>query len=324
MSKQKVLICGATGFIGRNLVNRLSARDDLELHGVHWTRSAYDRRGVTWHRADLRDPATVEHVVAGMDVVVHAAATTSGSGDITTRPYIHITDNAVMTSLLLRSAFHHRVRHLVYFSCAMMYASRAEPWREDELRLDEPMEPRYFGAGWTKIYNEKMCEFFAGLGVTRHTVIRHTNIYGPFDKFDLAHSHVFGATVTKVMTSEDGTVSMWGTGEEARDLLYIDDLIEFVELALDKQKEPFALVNVGAGKATQLKALVQRIIDCSGRPLEIRHDLAKPSIPTSVTVDCGLAREVFGWRPAVDLDEGIRRTLAWWQANIGRASANAG
>ena len=92
------------------------------------------------------------------------------------------------------------------------------------------MHPNYFGIGWTKLYIEKMCEFFSRLGVTKHTVIRHTNVFGPHDKFDLERSHVFGATVTKAMTSTTGAITVWGTGEEARDLIYVDDLVRFVEL----------------------------------------------------------------------------------------------
>ena len=82
--------------------------------------------------------------------------------------------------------------------------------------------------GNTKVYVEKMCEFFSRLGKTKHTVLRHSNMYGPHDKYDLEKSHVFGATVTKVMNSTDGKVNVWGTGEEKRDLLYVGDLVDFI------------------------------------------------------------------------------------------------
>jgi len=120
-----------------------------------------------------------------------------------------------------------------------MYQPRDTPWREEEWDASQEMHVNYFGSGWTKLYIVKMCEFFSRLGVTKHTVIRHTNVFGPHDKFDLEKSHVFGATVTKTMTSRTGSITVWGTGEEARELLYVDDLVRFVELAVDGQKSPY-------------------------------------------------------------------------------------
>src|SRR5437764_12318771 len=130
MSRRRVLVCGATGFIGRNLVEALSRRADLEVHAVRFTRPAYDAVKVTWHQADLRDAAAVAPLVNGFDVVIQAAATTSGSGDILARPYIHVTDNAVMNSLLLRSCFDAKVGQFVFFSCSVMYQPRDKLWQE--------------------------------------------------------------------------------------------------------------------------------------------------------------------------------------------------
>jgi nucleoside-diphosphate-sugar epimerase len=321
MKRVRVLVCGATGFIGRNLVETLAKRSDLELHALRFTRPAYRADGVVWHQADLRDAGSVGELVKGMDVVIQAAATTSGSRDIVATPYIHVTDNAVMNSLLLRACHDHKVRHFVFFSCSVMYQPRAEPWREEEWDASQEMHVNYFGSGWTKLYIEKMCEFFSRQGVTRHTVIRHTNVFGPHDKFDLERSHVFGATVAKAMTSADGRVVVWGSGEEARDLIYVDDLVNFVELAIDKQKSPFELVHVSAGRAVTIKELVAQVVAASGRSLRIEHDLGKPTIKTSFSLDNRRARERFGWQPRVPFDEAVRRTVGWWRDTYGAGKA---
>ncbi len=312
---QKVLVCGATGFIGRNLVLRLARRADLELHGTCFSGRPYDAPGVRWHEVDLRRADHVARLVPGFDIVIQAAATTSGARDIVERPYIHTTDNAVMNSLLLRAAYEAKVRHFLFFSCAVMYPSSPTPLKEEDWDASQPIEPRYQASGWTKIYVEKMCEFYAGLGVTRHTVIRHSNIYGPHDKFDLERSHVFGATVTKVMTAEARAIKVWGSGEEARDLLYVDDLVDFVERAIERQSAPYALYNVGAGRAISVNELARTIIAASGRALDIEHDLTKPTIPTSLALDCGKAARELGWRPKTALKDGIAKTLDWWRAN---------
>ncbi len=312
----RVLVCGATGFIGRNLVQTLSRQPDLEVHALRFSRPAYDAAGVTWRQADLRDAAAVSDVVRGMDVVVQAAATTSGARDIVAAPYIHVTDNAVMNSLLLRACHDHKVGHFVFFSCSVMYQPRVLPWREEEWDASQEMHLNYFGIGWTKVYIEKMCEFFSRLGVTKHTVIRHTNVFGPHDKFDLQRSHVLGATVTKAMTSSDGRVLVWGTGEEARDLVYVDDLVRFVGLVLRRQATPYEMVHVSAGRSITVRELVGSVIEATGLDLRVEYDPSRPTIKTSFALDNRRAFELFGWKPEVSFEEGVKRTVQWWRQSF--------
>lgn len=318
MSRPKILICGATGFIGRNLTEHFAAASGAEVHAVRLTRPEYTCAGVTWHHTDLRNTEAVTDLLRGFDIVIQAAATTSGARDIVTRPYIHTTDNAVMNSLLLRAAYEARVKHFIFFSCSVMYPSSSKPLKETDWHPGVPMAPQYFASGWTKLYIEKMCEFYAGLGVTRHTVIRHSNIYGPHDKFDLERSHVFGATVTKVMTARD-TVEVWGTGEEARDFLYVGDLVDCVARIIERQDGKFVLYNIGSGTAIRVKDVVAKIVAASGKRLVVRHDLTKPTIKTSLCLDSAKAAQELGWTPRTALDDGIRLTLDWWRRNVAKS-----
>jgi GDP-L-fucose synthase len=319
--RRRVVVCGATGFIGRNVAESLAAEPGrFEVVGIYHARSPFQHRGITWRQADLRDPAQVQQILDEDDIVIQAAAVTSGAGDIVQRPQIHICDNAVMNSHLLRAAFERKAAHFVFFSCSIMYRSSEQPQRETDVD-GESIAPHYFGAAWTKLYIERMCEFYARQGGTRFTVIRHSNVYGPHDKFDLGRSHVFGATVTKAMTTADGRLVVWGAGEERRDLLYVSDLVEFVRLAIERQSEPFGLYNVGCGRAISVRNLVEAIVNASGRELRIEHDLARPSIPTSISLDCTRAREELGWEPRVALPDGIGRTLDWYRAAYGAAGA---
>ena len=147
-------------------------------------------------------------------------------------------------------------------------------------------------------------------------MIRHSNMYGPHDKYDLEKSHVTGATITKVMSSTDGKVNVWGTGEEARDLLYIEDLIDFIDLAINKQDEYYELFNVGIGEKIKIKDLVRKIVQYSGRDLEVIHDLSKPTIPTSLYLDYSLAKEKLGWEPKHTLEQGLAKAIKWYKENI--------
>lgn len=317
-SKKKIVVCGATGFIGRNMLEYYATQESYEVVGIYNIRPPFECNGVEWVHADLTNPKDVDRVVKAADILIQGAATTSGSKDIVTRPFIHVTDNAVMNSLLLRSAFEHKIDHFVFFSCTVMYQSNDIPLREDDYDASEEIHSRYFGVGATKVYIEKMCRFFSEIGNTRFTVIRHSNIYGPHDKFDLERSHVFGATVTKVGSATDGKIVVWGTGEESRDLLYVADLVDFVDAAITRQTTNYELYNCGLGKTIPIKDLVRKIVDCMRPGLAIEHDLSQPTIKTALSLDCSKAKTELGWTPQTSLDEGIAMTARWWEENIGR------
>ena len=214
-----------------------------------------------------------------------------------------------MNSLLLRECYEQNIEHFVFPSCTVMYQPSDKALSENDWNGNDEIFPTYFGVGNTKVYIEKMCEFFSRLGKTKHTVMRHSNMYGPYDKYDLERSHMFGATITKVMTSQNGKVNVWGTGEESRDLLYVDDLVGFVDAAINNQKSDYELFNVGLGKATQVKDVVSKIITHSGKDLEMVHDLSKPTIPTSLFLNCKKAKDLLDWEPRTTLDEGIKKTI---------------
>ena len=317
--KKKVLVCGASGFIGRNIAEKLSENDSFEVYGTFLESENLEIQNVKITKADLRKKEDVDKVVKGMDVIIQAAATTSGAKDIVNKPYYHVTDNAVMNSLIFRAAFENKVKHVIFFSCSVMYQPSEIPVREKDFNANDEIYKSYFGVGWTKVYIEKMCEFYSRIGEAKYTVIRHSNIYGPHDKYDLEKSHVFGATVTKVMTSpENGEILVWGTGEEERDLLYVSDLVDFVETAMKKQKTKFELLNAGLGKSISVSDLVKKIIQISGKNIKIRYDASKPTIKTKLCLDCSKAKELFGWSQKIPLEEGIKKTIEWYKKNISR------
>ena len=309
----RVLLTGASGFIGKNIANRLSARHDVKLYGVGHTKWP-SPKGI---KADLRNSDDVKNLVSGRDVVIHAAAVTTGAKDVIERPYVHTTDNAIMSSLLLRAAYEAGVKHFIFFGSTTVYRSSEAPVKESDWDGNAAPEPNYFASAWTKIYVEKMCEFYASLGRTNHTVLRNANVYGPHDKFDLERSHVFGATVTKVMTApEGGQITVWGDGSAKRDLLYVDDLVDAVEAAMEKQTSNYACYNIGSGSMISVDGLVGKIVDASGRKLSIVHDTSKPSINTALCLDCTKAHQELGWYPKTSLNEGIQKTIEWWKANV--------
>lgn len=309
-----LLICGATGFLGRNILEYFHKTNEYKIRATYHIKPAIDEyKRVEWVKCDLRNPEDVKNVLQDVNIVCQFAATTSGAKDILARPYIHVTDNAVMNSLILREAFENNIEHFIFPSCTVMYQSNDDLIKETDFNPSDDMPKIYFGAAHTKVYLENICKFYSNFNRTKFTVIRHSNIYGPYDKYDLEKSHVFGATVNKVMNSTDGNITVWGEGLEKRDLLYVEDFIEFIDLALKKQNSNFEIFNVGLGSFVSIKELVDKIIFHCKINLNIVHDLSKPSIPTSICLDCSKAKSLLGWTPKHSLDQGIIKTINWYK-----------
>ena len=312
---------GRQGFIGKNITLGLSKNKNYEIiviikcETVRFKRPAYKTpKNVKWKKVDLRNPQAVNKLMNGVDIVIQAAATTSGSKDIVSTPYIHVTDNAIINSFMFRSAYEHNIKHFIFPSCTVMYPSSKSATKEND--FTGKIIDKYKGAGETKVYLEKIAKFYSMLSKTKYTIIRHSNIYGPHDKYDLDKSHVFGATITKVLTAKD-KVEVWGTGNEIRDFLYADDLVNFVKNAITKQKTQYEIYNCGSGVPIKVKDLVKKkIVYISGKKIKINYNKAKPSIPFNMYLNISKAKKELGWSPKNNLDLGIKKTIDWWHENI--------
>ena len=315
----KILICGATGFMGRNLFEYFTKQghevygtcgDSKSYHSNIYHTNLKDEKSITWLFDTVRP-----------EIVIQAAATTSGVADTLAKPYMHVTDNAVVNSLLLRAAYEHKVKHFIFLSCSVMYQPSEIPLKESDWKLGDEIIKQYFGVGSMKVFIEQQCIFWSRLGM-KCTAVRHSNTYGPYDKFDPDHSHVLGSSVRKVMEATD-SVEVWGTGEEKKDLIYVEDVVRGIDTLIQKQTDMFERVNMSSGIGLTINDLVKKIIERSGKVLKITHNIAKPSIPVHLVYDSSYMKEKYGWTPQVSLEEGLDRTIAWFKENYKGAQTHA-
>ena len=195
-----------------------------------------------------------------------------------------------------------------------MYKSSSKPLNENQFYPNKILK-NYFGAAWMKIYVEKLCEFYSNFQVNKYTVIRHSNIYGPNDKFDFKKSHVFGASISKVLRSDSKPIEVWGDGKEKRNFLYVDDLMNFINIAIKKQKTFYELCNLGSDKSISIKDLIKKIIYVTGKKKIIKFNLSKPTLKIDISIDSSKAKKIFGWRQKTNLETGIKKTIKWCENN---------
>ena len=316
--KKSMLICGADGFIGKSALNFF--KDRYNITATIFNKTTPQRgvtEGVEYISVDLRDESEVEKLFQRQrfDIVLQAAATTTGAKDVVERPYVHVTDNVVMNAWIFREAMKTQVGHLLFPSCTVMYQPKDHPQTEAEWSPTDEMYAAYFGVGNMKVFTEKMCDFYSRVGSTKFTAFRHSNVYGPYDKFDLDKCHVVPAFVNKVINATD-TLEIWGEGKASRDIIYIDDLIDFIDKCIDNQEAMYELYNCGGGAAYPILDLAKTIMTLNDKDLKFEFDLTKPDIPTTVILDCAKAKEDLGWSPTTTLEEGLRKTCEWYKNSV--------
>ncbi len=317
---KKVLVAGGGGLLGTNLTKRLMEAGAIVTSTRHsqmkTVASSHDRGREYRLYCDLTMSEHCKRAVEGQDYVFMCAAVLSGAGVITKTPLVHVTPNVVMNALMIDAAYNAGVKKYCWFGSSTAYAeSGDELVKEYEMFLGDPYD-QYFFVGWVKRFGEKLCEMYSNR-ISKPmpcVVLRVTNIYGPFDKFDWEKSHVTPALIRKVIERHD-PLEVWGDGSEVRDLIYVDDLIDGIFLAMEKV-DKYDPINIGAGKGYSVNEILETICKVENFHPEIVYNKDKPTTIPKRYVDISKAERVLGFRPKTSLEEGIRKTIEWYRRTI--------
>lgn len=316
---KRVLVAGSTGLAGMALTRRLQEAGARVRALVHTTPPPVKYPNVEYAAADLTRPEDCARVVKDMEIVFMCAANTSGAATISAKPLVHVTPNIIKNALMLEASFLAGVKKFMYLSSTTSYPDKGDvPVTEEDMFVGDPPDI-YFPVGWMKRYTEKLCRLYSEkLKVGRMTaqVLRPTNIYGPFDDFRWETSHVLAALIRKVIERQN-PLEVWGTGDDVRDLIYVEDLADAC-LSIMEKSEGYNPVNVGLGKGYTVKEMLKLICEIDGyRDAPIVFNTSKPQMIAKRLVDVSKAERVFGFKAKTGLPEGIRKTIAWYRENTG-------
>ena len=163
-----------------------------------------------------------------------------------------------------------------------------------------------------KRYIEKLAQFYCEKYGRHIIVVRPTNVYGPFDKFDFGTSHVLPALIRRAVERQN-PFEVWGDGSAVRDFIYVSDMVEAMLRAMEHytQFNPF---NIGSGEPVTIKESLEWILKLSQHTTaEVIYDSSKPTtIPVRI-VDLTKAREQLNFKAQFSLQEGLQKTIDWYQ-----------
>jgi nucleoside-diphosphate-sugar epimerase len=311
-TNSKILILGATGFVGRNLAERLYKEGYTNLRNHGFTRKL-EGFGESV-QGDLRDDKFVEEIMKGVDVVYHCAASTSNAVDTIYAPLLHVTPNVIINALTMEKAYKEGVKKFIFLSSSTIYPESGERAVRETDNIYESIYKTYFPVGWMKRYAEVLCKMYSEILINpmQTVIVRPANLYGPHDKYDLDKCHVTPASIIKVATRLD-PIPVWGDGTEIRDLLYIEDFCEALQLIMEKE-EVHEIYNVGSNKGYSVNEVIGYLKEIEGleSPIDYVNNKA-PMIPTRL-IDSYKIFYTLGWEAKTSIKEGLEKTLNWYKS----------
>jgi GDP-L-fucose synthase len=306
---RRVMVTGGGGFLGKAVVGRLEAGGATEVF-VPRSRD-YDLRtrdGIAGALGDGRP-----------DLVIHLAAVVGGIGANRENPGRFFYENAIMGIELMEQARLAGVDKFVQIGTVCSYPKFTPvPFHEDDLWNGYPEETNapYGVAKKMLLVQGQAYRQQYGFNVIHLIPV---NLYGPGDNFNPASSHVIPALIRKCVDARNAGsdhVDVWGTGSASREFLYVDDAAEGIVLGAERydDAEP---VNLGVGREITIRELVELIVRHTRFEGEIRWDPSKPDGQPRRALDTSRSRERFGFVATTDFDEGLRRTIDWYERNAG-------
>jgi GDP-L-fucose synthase len=302
---RRVCVTGGAGFLGSYIIAKLKQRRAGDIFIPHI------------EDYDLTDPASISRMLddSKPDIILHLAAQVGGIGANREHPAEFFYNNLMMGVQLMHQAWKRKVEKFVALGTVCAYPKFTPvPFKEDDLWNGYPEETNAPYGLAKKMLLVQAQSYRQQYGFNAIFLLP-VNLYGPRDNFDLNSSHVIPALIRKCLEARDAGFSeviVWGDGSPSREFVYAEDAAEGILLASEKYNgsEP---VNIGSGSEIRIHDLAEMIARLCGFEGKIVFDPTKPNGQPRRALDVSRAERDFGFKAQVGFEEGLRRTIKWYE-----------
>jgi len=326
---KKILVTGGAGMIGSNLVNRL-VKDGNEVYVIDnlWRgKLEYlnDNKGTPvipiethFFKFDLLQPDIADDIISKVDYVIHLADIVAGIDYVFNNQGLLFRQNLLINSNIITSTrkFKNTVKGFIYVGTACSFPFTRQnslnviPLREEELYPANP-ESSY---GWSKLMGQYETELLEKeTGIPTCTLMFH-NVYGAPCDFG-ERSQVIPALIRKAIDFPAKDFVVWGSGEQGRAFIHVNDIVNALVLALEKGLGK-GTIQIGPGICTSIKEIAELIVKISGKNISIKYDTSKPEGDKARSADYSKAKAILGWEPQVSLENGIKLQYDWIKTQL--------
>jgi len=300
-----ILVAGATGLAGSAIVREL-------------TRIGRPVVGISSKDVDLLDrDATFDYLKKlKPSAVIDAAAKVGGISANNNYPVEFLSENIRIQTNLMDAAHSTKVEKFVFLASSCVYPKNCPQPIKEEYVLTGALESTNSAYAIAKLAGIELIKAYRKEFGHRWISVMPTNLYGPNDNFDLESSHVFPALIRKFVESKKSdaqSVNLWGTGKPRREFLHVEDLAKAIVFCLDNYDSD-QQINIGTGTDLTVAELAEQIAKSTGFTGSINWDVTRGDGTPQKVLDIQKITNL-GWKPTINLDQGIQLTVEWYLEN---------
>ena len=295
----RIFVTGHNGLVGSSVVRRLNFFGYKNIITV-------DKKYL-----DLRNQSKVEAFFKKkkINAVINAAGKVGGIFANNKYKADFIYDNLTIQNNIIHSSYINNIKDLVFLGSSCIYPRNSKQPIKESYLLSDTLEKTNEPYAIAKIAGIKMCESYNFQYKTNYKCLMPCNVYGPNDNYDLQNSHFFPALISKIYQSKikkKKTVTIWGTGQAKREMLFVDDLADAIIFFI-KKKTKETLINIGSGKEMKIIDYANFVIKELNLDIKIKTDLSKPNGTPRKIINSSIAKK-YGWKPKINLKKSFNLT----------------
>jgi GDP-D-mannose 3',5'-epimerase len=322
--KKKFLVCGAGGFIGGHLVERLMSQGQevicADIKPLEYWFQIFDQNKN--YSLDLKEYENCLRVTNSVDYIFNMACNMGGMGFIENNKAECMLSVLINTNLL-RASLVNKIKKYFFSSSACVYNAQKQKdnyipgLKEEDAYPAEPED----GYGWEKLFSERMCRHFSEDFGLDTRVVRYHNVYGPLGTFDGGREKAPAALCRKIINAKlknEKTIDVWGDGNQTRSFLFISDCLDGTEKVFNSSDQE--VFNVGSSEQVSINEMIEIIEDIANIKLNKNYQLDKPKGVRGRSSDNTKIMSKINWKPKVNLRAGLEKTYNWIYKEITNGS----